>query len=425
MWPALRGDKALGEGEKREPDQRWVRSTIPFKVADGTSGPVIPLYAHTLGLSLSQIGFMEAGFSLASILGGFLWGRASDELRKRKAFLLLGFGGVALVLLFLSFATTPAQLTALRVLHGFFLAAFVSVSGALLIERSQKERFGEDMGYLNMVGGYAFIGGMAFGAVALALFDIPYLLLTATLLTLGSLMAALYAIREPEAFLRRRDIHVLLTDRFIPAINAFVQRRLFNPTSLIQRPKLTPIRRRILVYLLALFAAMLGGVATFALFPVLLLEAYGASLPQAILVLLAGSLLSAIFYRPVGRMADRLGFRWTLTLGLALRTLVFLLMALSLVILPSLLFITGVNLLAGATWAFIMTTGPTALFRAMDVKRRGEMMGYYNLFMALGSMFGAALGGLLAFFSGYLPLLIFSGVATGLSTVAIWRLQLE
>ncbi|MFQ6013754.1 MAG: hypothetical protein ACE5LS_09005, partial [Thermoplasmata archaeon] len=72
-----------------------------------------------------------------------------------------------------------------------------------------------------------------------------------------------------------------------------------------------------------------------------------------------------------------------------------------------------------------MTAGPTALFRAMDVQRRGEMMGYYNLFMALGSTVGAIVGGLLAFFSGYLPLLAFSGVATGLSTVAIWRLSLE
>ncbi len=389
------------------------------------SGPAIPLYAYSLGLSLSQIGFMEAGFSFASIIGGFLWGRASDELRKRKAFLLLGFAGIAVVLALLAFATTPAQLTALRILHGFFLAAFVSVSGALLIERSRKERFGEDMGYLNMIGGYALIGGMAAGAAALFFADIPYLLLAAALLTLGSLVVAFYAIEEPEAFLRRRDIHLLLADRFIPALNAFVQRRLFNPTSLVQRPRLTPVRRRILAYLLALFVAMLGSVATFALFPVLLLDAYGASPVQAILVLLAGSLFSAVLYRPVGRMADRLGFRRTLTLGLGLRTLVFVLMALSLVLVPSLLFVTGVNLLAGATWAFIMTTGPTALFRAMNVQRRGEMMGYYNLFMALGSAVGAIVGGLLAFFSGYLPLLVFSGVATGLSTVAIWRLSLE
>ncbi|MEE9181879.1 MAG: MFS transporter [candidate division NC10 bacterium] len=415
----------MGEGTPRATGQRWVKSIIPFKVADGTSGPVIPLYAHSLGLSLSQIGFMEAGFSLASIIGGFLWGRASDELRKRKAFLLLGFGGIAVVLLLLAFATTPAQLTALRVLHGFFLAAFVSVSVALLIERSRKERFGEDMGYLNMIGGYALIGGMALGAAALVFVDIPYLLLAAALLTLASLVVAFYAIEEPEAFLRRRDIHVLLADRFIPALNAFVQRRLFNPTSLVQRPRMTPVRRRILAYLLALFVAMLGGVATFALFPVLLLDAYGASPVQAILVLLAGSLFSAVLYRPVGRMADHLGFRRTLTLGLGLRTVVFVLMALSLVLVPSLLFVTGVNLLAGATWAFIMTAGPTALFRAMDVQRRGEMMGYYNLFMALGSAVGAIVGGLLAVFSGYLPLLVFSGVATGLSTVAIWRLNLE
>lgn len=415
----------MGEGTPRATGQRWVKSTIPFKVADGTSGPVIPLYAHSLGLSLSQIGFMEAGFSLASIIGGFLWGRASDELQKRKAFLLLGFGGIAVVLLLLVFATTPAQLMALRILHGFFLAAFVSVSGALLIERSRKERFGEDMGYLNMIGGYALIGGMAFGAAALVFVDIPYLLLAAALLTLGSLVVAFYAIEEPEAFLRRRDIHLLLADRFIPALNAFVQRRLFNPTSLVQRPRLTPVRRRILTYLLALFVAMLGGVATFALFPVLLLDAYGASPVQAILVLLAGSLLSAVLHRPVGRMADRLGFRRILTLGLGLRTLVFVLMALSLVLVPSLLFVTGVNLLAGATWAFIMTAGPTALFRAMDVQRRGEMMGYYNLFMALGSAVGAIVGGLLAVLSGYLPLLIFSGLATGLSTVAIWRLSPE
>ncbi len=407
----------------QHPGQRWVSSTIPFKLADGASGPAIPLYAHTVGLSLSQIGFMEAAFSLASIVGGFVWGRASDELRKRKAFLLLGFGGSALVLMLFTFATTAFELTILRALYGLFVAAFVSISGALLIERSRKERFGEDMGYMNMVGGYAFIVGMASGAATLAFLGVRDLLLLAAFLMMGSLLASLYLIEEPDALLRRQDIHRLLAGHVIPALNAFVQRRLFNPSTLIQRPKLTPIRRRTLGYLLALFVAMLGGVATFALFPILLLQLYNASFTEVILVILGGSLMSAIFYRPVGRMADRIGFRRTLTLGLGLRAFVFVLMVLSLILLPTLLVIAGINLLAGVTWAFIMTSGPSALFRAMEVKRRGEMMGYYNMFMALGSTAGAAAGGVIALQLGFPSLMTFSAFATGLSALIIWRLN--
>lgn len=403
---------------------KWVNSTIPFRVGDGTSGPAIPVMAYQIGMSVSQIGLMEAGFSVSSIIGGFLWGRLSDELKRRKAFILLSFAGTALVLLLFALSSDAFQFMALRALHGFIIAAFVAVTGALVVERSRKERLGEAMGHMNMVGGYAFIGGMALGAGVALFLEVRYLFLLAGILTAASLVTAFLMIQEPRVFLRRGEIHRLLADKVLLALNAFVQRRLYRPSIFVQRPKLTPIRRRVLAYLVALFGVMLGGVATFALLPVLLLGPYGAGVVETFLVLLAGSLMSAIFYRPVGRLVDRIGFRRTLTMGLGMRSSVFLLLALSLLFLPNLLAITTINLLAGVTWAFVMTAAPTALFRAMQVKRRGEMMGYYNMFMALGSAVGAAAGGIIAFVYGFLVLFLFSGAATAVSTIAIWRLNL-
>ncbi len=406
-------------------DQKWVNSTIPFKLGDGASGPLVPVLAQNIGMSLSQIGLMEASFNLSSLMGGLLWGKASDVLRKRKAIIVLSFAATSLVLFLFAMSQNALEYVALRALHGFILAAFVAVSGALLIERSRRERFGEDMGHMNMVGGYAFLVGMVVASVAVGLYDVRFIFVMAAIFTLGSLALSVAMIKEPDAFLRRKDIHLLLSDHFVPALNAFVQRRLYNPSTWVQRPKFTPVQVKVIGYLLALFLAMLGGVATFALFPLLLLGPYGAGLTETVVVLLIGSLMSALLYRPVGKVADRVGFRKTLTLGLALRSAVFVLIALSLLYLRELWLISTINLLAGITWAFIMTTGPAALFKAVRVRRRGEMMGYYNVFMALGSTVGAAAGGAVAELLGFIALTVFSAVATGLSTVAVWRLNLD
>lgn len=421
---ALNEQLAMSE-DGAESRQRWVNSTIPFKLGDGASGPLVPVLAANIGMSLSQIGFMEAAFNLSSLAGGILWGKVSDALQKRKAIILLSFAGTSIVLLLFALAPGVAEFAALRALHGFLLAAFVAVSGALLIERSRRERFGEDMGHMNMVGGYAFLGGMVVASAAVGLYGIRFLFVVAALFTLGSLATSLAMIKEPDTLLRRRDLHHLLSNHFIPALNSFVQRRLYNPSAWIHRPKLTPVQRKVFGYLLALFGAMLGGVATFALFPLLLLGPYGASLTETVVILLAGSLMSAALYRPVGKVADRVGFRKTLTLGLALRAAVFVLIALSLVYLRHLWLIGAINVLAGVTWAFIMTTGPTALFKAVKVRRRGEMMGYYNVFMALGSTVGAGAGGVVAQLFGYFTLAIFSAVVTGISSFAVWRLSLD
>ncbi len=403
--------------------QSWVNSTIPFKVGEGTSGPMVPLLAQSVGSSLSQVGLMEAIFSLSAMVGSFIWGRASDGLQRRRAFILIGFAGTAIALVMMGLSTSFTEIMAFRALHGFLIAAYVAVAGALLIERSSRERLGRDMGYMNMVGGYAFIGGMLLGAVVVVLLGIRDLFFIAAFLTATSLGASVLLIREPKAIMKRVEIHENLADVPVPALNVIVQRRLVHLGALIHRPKLTPIRKQVLLYLLALFGVMVGGVATFALFPLLLWTSFGASPVVIFLVLLGGSFLSALFYMPIGRLADRLGFKRMLTMGLGLRSLVFVLLAISLLLFQSLLFVGFINLLAGVTWAFIMTTGPTALFRTFDIQRRGEMMGYYNMFLGLGSAAGAAAGGFIAHFFGFVTLLTFSALMTAVSTLVIGRLQ--
>lgn len=412
-------------GEDAPNDQGWLRATIPFKVGEGASGPMVPLLAHGLGASLAHVGLMEALFSLMAMVGSFLWGRASDRARRRRAFILLGFGGTGLALLLMALATSVPQLTAFRALHGFLLAAFVAVSGALLVERSSRTRLGEDMGRMNMVGGYAFIVGMLLGAGAVVVLDIRNLFVLAALLSLASLGVALVLIQEPTVVLRRRDIHRLLAAVAVPAL-VVLHRRLFNPGALIHRPKLGPLPAGVFPYLAALGAVLLGSVATFVLFPLLLLEVYRAGPTEVFLVLLGGSLLSAALYRPAGRLADRIGFRKSLTLGLGLRTAVFPSMALSVLFLPNLLFIAGINLVAGISWAFIVTAGPTALFRTFPLEeRRGETMGYYNMFLGLGGALGALTGGVVAHLFGFTVLLLFSGVVTAAATLFLVRLHIR
>jgi MFS family permease len=49
----------------------------------------------------------------------------------------------------------------------------------------------------------------------------------------------------------------------------------------------------------------------------------------------------------------------------------------------------------------INVTGPAALFRGMQIREKGELIGLYTVAAGLGSLAGALLGGLLADVIGF------------------------
>jgi MFS family permease len=80
-------------------DDCWYYSFLPYNMSMGSISPLIPLFfTEALGGSLSGVGIVSALSSAASVPGNIMWGNLSDTTRRRRLFVLLGFGGLALAL---------------------------------------------------------------------------------------------------------------------------------------------------------------------------------------------------------------------------------------------------------------------------------------------------------------------------------------
>src|SRR3972149_6931165 len=83
--------------------EKWYYSFLPNGMAGGVTQPAIPLYAtQALGGTVADAGIITAAASLTSVPAFLFWGSASDAMKRRRLFVLIGFVGVALSLAFMA-----------------------------------------------------------------------------------------------------------------------------------------------------------------------------------------------------------------------------------------------------------------------------------------------------------------------------------
>lgn len=407
-------------GDEREdrPRLRWPMAFLPEKVGEGLIGPLLPIYAATfVGASAAKIGLMEASFQALAVLGAFAWSRTSDEVSKRKAFIVLGFIGAAISLVGMAFAESFWALFAWRAVFGFMAAAYGAIGGALVADQSTPATIGDRMGLLRMVAGIGYVGGLVVGALLLLVRPSFELFALAGVLSLVSALAALWWIEEPSSYLERDEVLRLFRNVQIP-FSMSVQRRLYTPTVFLHRPKLVGTERRAWAYLAAIALSFVGTTAGFVLFP-LYLSDIGLSRSVIFALFILNSSLSALLYRPMGRLADRIGYRPVQLGAIGTRSAMFIVLLVP--FLPGLPAAAIFLSLAGISWAVLNTTGPAALFRGMAIREKGELIGLYTVAAGSGSFVGALLGGFLAGRAGYTVLFTVSAVLVALSVVVLAR----
>ncbi len=101
--------------------------------------PLLPIYAATLGADEIYLGFIASVSTMTGLVFKPLIGLLSDR-HGRKVWLLIGtlfFIGIPFVY---RFVTTPEQLVAIRLIHGFATAIYGPVSMALVVELSAENR---------------------------------------------------------------------------------------------------------------------------------------------------------------------------------------------------------------------------------------------------------------------------------------------
>jgi MFS family permease len=119
----------------------WAISTEGFLTRLGFSmvGFVLPLYALSLGMSLSEVGLLYALRTATVFLVKPLMGRAADRWGKKPTLIVAVILRCLMGLLFV-FAYLPWHLYLLRILHGAMTAARDPSAAALIAEHGGKKR---------------------------------------------------------------------------------------------------------------------------------------------------------------------------------------------------------------------------------------------------------------------------------------------
>jgi MFS family permease len=161
--------------------------------------PLVAIYLRELGASESEAitlsGFMNAGASLAMMVGGPIWGSFADRLSARQM-ILRALGGVVVAFAILTVATAPWHVVASRLIQG----GFSGVTPALIMLAAQMlppARLAAGMGVMQAAQSIPqslapLLGG---ASVALLGFQGNFALATGILLVVGGL--AFWGIKDP------------------------------------------------------------------------------------------------------------------------------------------------------------------------------------------------------------------------------------
>jgi MFS family permease len=387
----------------------------------GITGPVTSLYAESLGASYAAIGLLGTVASLSTILFGYLWGRTSDLMGRRKGLLVAGLAAGALNEGLIAIAPSYSSLYLLRLLGGVVMSAYATASLALvgdLLERSDRDR-GRRMGVYRGLGSLGF-GLMAFlsGTIADALsLRMPFALAGIFLVVAFLLVMR---VREPAAATARSVTHdwLSLVGQAFRSLGQDVRswykglaqgRSVSDASGAAGDTPRLPLAP--LLVAAFLWALVTGAVyAVWANYMVREIEYTSAAMSRLWAIASTSEFPLMI---AAGWLSDRLGRLPMLCLGFLAWTVVFV----GYVLVPGMPWILFLQLTRGFAYSAHTATAMTYATEVRGRAQRGWVSGLYGAAGGLGSILGASFGGLQTQWMGFRPMiatnavLIFAGAA--------------
>ncbi len=363
------------------PVLRMTLITMLLFMSRGITGPVRSLYTRSLGASYLTIGLLGTVTSLSMIGGNSLWGWLSDRLRKRKPILLGGLAALALGFVGIAVVPTADWLFPLYLWMALAQAAYDTASLALigdLLETGGSAR-GRRMGTYRGLASLAF-GVAAFGSGELAeLWSLrsPFLI-GAVCLMLALLLA--FWIRRPQD-----------TDEELNA--AKIRMPTGEGTASASNTSGLPLAP--LLIAAGVWSLVTG--AVYAVWANYMVESLGYSQGQMTRLWAVASLSEFPLMILAGWLGDRLGRLPMLSLGLALWAGVFA----GYLVLPSMPWIIGVQLVRGFAYSAHTATAMTYAAEVREREQRGRVSGFYGTAGSIGAILGTSLGGLLTEYAGF------------------------
>jgi MFS family permease len=427
-------------GEREVRDDKWYYSFLPNNMAGGSTSPLIPLFVtEALGGTVGQVGLISAVTSMASVPSNIMWGNLSDAFKKRRMFVLIGFGGMVVAMVMMAFAISFSQYLLANFMLGLLSTAAAPVGTVLILESFKKEEWAKRLGDFSKVGGIGWLIGLLLGTVWLGLFTggdpstpMRALFLLAAVLAGVSMVLAYKLVPEPEEKVDRATISSALSR--IPLFH--FERARYLPQRLIHVMKLTTNGLRIenfpaclRRYYVFTFVTFTGFLCFYVAFPIYLKQAVGMSTADVFIIYMASSLASALTYSQAGRWATRVGSKRLQAWSVAARVVLF----------PSFFVVAMLNLpftwllvafcvlhgLIGFCWANISVAGSHIVSNICHAECRAESTGMYNAMQGTANIAGALIGGFIALFLGYLAVFVVSSAFLIVGLLILTRIEIE
>lgn len=344
------------------------------------------------------------------MIGSLVWGRLSDALHRRKAFVVASYVVVGISHCGLPLSTTYEGLVLHNALLSLFWVANASVAVLLVIEEAEQGIWESRISALNLSGALGWLFGLMLGGaiVSAALTLLSDILGTQTLLLALGVLAIVAA--GLAAWLIPATKPVFTERRFrgtmIAVGNLLLEAGRFNPLHLYHRfslRRLPTLRRQTKVFLLASFLAF-AGIGFFAVPLVLLLAQRLGFSPSMVFfsyVLLHSGIVLA--YPFALHRIRRRGNRRVQIGALGVRLLSFVLFG-------GLLW-SGIRIpweivapflfLVGVTWSFFQLSGVALASRLASPENRGLALGTYNTIAGGSTILAGLASGYLAQHIGY------------------------
>ncbi len=415
--------------------KRWLAAFVPINAATAGFGVVLPLLILvSLHGTWAEYAVAASLFNAAVIVASIFWGWVADRTADRRALLLVNYAGFALLYLALALTRSIPLLDLLYVGVGILTPAGTSASNLLVLET---------FGGSQRPGGYAALQEMSMIGAVLGLFlgyawlqghgGLAPLLEVLGLLCVAAAIAVALAVPRPShpAVVRQVGRHLDgLASRIIhsPAFRISIP---YFP----HRPRLGPdpigrfrrwVREEVHHELPLVFAAVFLFNLSSNLFNISYtpyLYSIGIGTASIFLVNLGNNVAQGVAYPVSGGLTTRAGPDWLVQRSTYVRAIGYL--AVAALAFGSIRAGAGLslNLVAyagmGAAIALYSTASSTILFRTVEGRDAGRLLGLNSALGGLAAVGGAVLSGLLAVSGSYRAVFVVSGVAL-LASLPIW-----
>ncbi|MCI4325719.1 MAG: MFS transporter [Thermoplasmata archaeon] len=413
----------------------WLAAFVPINAATSGFGVVLPLLILiSLHGAWTDVALAATLFNGAVILSSVGWGWISDHWSSRRALLAINFAGFGAIYIALAEVHTLGALLVLYTIVGVIAPAGANASNLLILEKftsTERPNAYASFQLMSMVGAVA---GLLSGYLWLVTGrPLDPLLLVLAGLALASALAVVVGVREgprtvPSASVARHAESLASHLRHSPGLRSFAP--LFPV-----RPKIASgafgrfrrwAREEVRHELPLIFAATLLFNLSSNLFNISYtpyLFSLGISGASIFLVNLANNGAQAFVYPTSGALASGVGPDRLVQRSTYLRSLGYLGVA-GFTFIPLAVFAALVaNVVAfailGAAIAFYTTASSLLLFRALEGRDAGRLLGFNSALGGIAAVAGAALSGVLSVFGSYRLVFLVSAGAL-LVSLPLW-----